>query len=105
MASGVQSVTSPFFHGGAFVHRRLVCGLRLPDAAPTFARMDDLLAARLALGRAIGDVERAVGRVRAAQQVDWVSVFASRYREELYGAVRDLVDFRERLEAMRSELA
>jgi|GEM_PF-1635475 len=76
----------------------------MPDAEASFARMDDVSSARVALERAIDDVELAITRVRAAQEVDWVSVFASRYREELYGSIQDLANFRERLEAMRSQL-
>ena len=67
--------------------------------------MDELSSARVALGTAIDDVQRAISRVRAAQQVDWVSALASRYREELYGAIQDLVVFRDALESLRARLA
>jgi hypothetical protein len=43
--------------------------------------------------------------VRAAQEVDWVSVLASRYREELYATIQQLVHFRDWLERLRAGLA
>jgi len=67
--------------------------------------MDDLVSARAALARAIDDVQAAITRVRSAQQVDWASVLASRYREELYQAIQELMRFRDRLEATRGGLA
>ena len=76
-----------------------------PDAPPSFAAMNDLSSARAALSRAIDDVQRAMARVRAAQEVDWASVLAARYREELYGAIQDLASFRDALESLRSRLA
>jgi len=62
--------------------------------------MDDVSSARVAVVRAIDDVQRAIHRVQRAQEVDWVSVFAARYRQELYGVIQDLVRFRDRLEAI-----
>ena len=105
MASGVQSVTSPFFHGAPVLHRRPRRAVFLPDAFLTFRAMDDLVSARAALARAIDDVQAAITRVRSAQQVDWASVLASRYREELYQAIQELMRFRDRLEATRGGLA
>jgi len=67
--------------------------------------MDDLLSARAALARAIDDVQMAITRVRSAQQVDWASVLATRYRQELYQAIQELVRFRDRLEATRGGIA
>ena len=72
----------------------------MPDAVPSFNPMDDLTSARVAVGRAIDCVQCAIARVRAAQQVDWASVLAERYREELYGVIQDLVRFRDYLEAI-----
>ena len=63
--------------------------------------MDDAAAVRAALERAFDDVQRAVLRIRAAQGVDWVSVFASRYREELYRTLRELAALGERLDDAR----
>ncbi|MCR6712237.1 MAG: hypothetical protein NVV57_05870 [Demequina sp.] len=63
--------------------------------------MDDAAAVRAALERAFDDVQRAVLRIRAAQGVDWVSVFASRYREELYRTIRELAALGERLDDAR----
>ena len=85
---------------GAVPHGSVSPTLRL-----RFAAMDELGSARVALGKAIDDVQRAISRVRAAQQVDWVSVLASRYREELYGAIQDLAAFRDALESLRARLA
>ncbi len=62
--------------------------------------MDDLASARVAVGRAIDDVQCAITRVRSAQRVDWASVLAARYREELYAVIQDLVRFRDHLEAI-----
>ena len=67
--------------------------------------MEDLCAVRAALANAIDDAQSAIAGVRAAQEVDWVSVFAGRYREELHAAIEDLVVFRERLEAIRAGLS
>jgi len=67
--------------------------------------MDDLVSARAALARAIDDVQMAITRVRSAQQVDWASVLAARYRQELYQAIQELMRFRDRLEATRGGLA
>lgn len=61
--------------------------------------MEDLVAVRAALDIAIDEVHAAIGTLRAAQGVDWVSVFASRYREELYIAIQSLASFRDRLES------
>ena len=85
---------------GAVPHASICPTLRL-----RFVAMDELSSARAALTRAIEDVQRAMARVRAAQEVDWVSVMASRYREELYGAIHDLTGFREALEQVRMRLA
>jgi len=65
--------------------------------------VDDNAWARLSIDRAIDDVERAMQRVRRAQEVDWVSIFAGRFREELYAAVQDLARFRDALESVRAE--
>ena len=67
--------------------------------------MDDLVSARAALARAIDDAQMAITRVRSAQQVDWASVLATRYRQELYQAIQELMRFRDRLEATRGGLA
>ena len=67
--------------------------------------MEDLFAVRAALALAIDETSSAINGVRAAQEVDWVSIFAGRYRDELYGAVQDLVAFRDRLEALWAALA
>jgi hypothetical protein len=67
--------------------------------------VDQVIAARAALDRALDDVDRAITRVRAAQEVDWVSVLASRYREELYATIQQLVHFRDWLERLRAGLA
>ena len=103
-ASGVQSVTSPFFHAAPVLHRRPRRGAILPDAPPSFRAMDTLVSARAALTRAIDHAQSAITRVRTAQEVDWVSVLAARYRAELYGAIQDLVRFRDGLEATRAGL-
>ena len=66
--------------------------------------MDDVTSARAALTRAIEHAQSAITRVRTAQEVDWVSVLASRYRAELYVAIQDLVRFRDGLEATRAGL-
>ncbi len=66
--------------------------------------MDNLGSARAALARAIDDVQAAINRVRAAQNVDWASALASRYRHELHVSSQDLVRFRDRLEATRAGL-
>ena len=66
--------------------------------------MDNLVAARVALTRAIDDVQAAITRVRLAQQVDWASVLASRYRAELYEVIQDLARFRDHLESTRARL-
>ncbi len=76
----------------------------LPDAVPSFGRMDTLSSARAALTRAIDNAQSAIGRVRAAQEVDWASVLASRYRAELYQVIQDLVRFRDGLESTRAGL-
>jgi len=65
--------------------------------------MDPLTSARIALMRAIDDVEAAIATVRAAQEVDWVSALAARYRAELYEVIRDLARFRDHLEYVRAE--
>lgn len=70
----------------------------MPDAVPSFPCMDQVASARVAVGRAIDDVQTAIARVRSAQQVDWVSVLASRYREELYAVLQDLARLRGHLE-------
>jgi len=67
-----------------------------------FGRVDDRTWVCIAIDRAIDDVDRAIARVRHAQEVDWVSVFASRFREELYQAIQDLARFREALEEART---
>jgi hypothetical protein len=67
--------------------------------------MDGSIAVWGALTRAIDDVEGAIWRVRGAQQVDWVSVFGSRFREELYGAIQDLSRLASSLESLRAGLA
>jgi hypothetical protein len=66
--------------------------------------MDNLASARAALARAIDDVQAAINRVRAAQNVDWASVLAARYLHELHRSVQDLVRFRDRLESTRAGL-
>ena len=63
--------------------------------------MDEAAAVRAALERAFDDVQRAMLRIRAAQGVDWVSLFASRYREELYRTIRELAALGERFEDAR----
>lgn len=60
--------------------------------------MDDLSSARAALALAVEDVQRAMRRVRTARDVDWVSVLASRYRDELQGVLNDLARFRDLLD-------
>ena len=67
--------------------------------------MDQVTATRVALDRAIDDVQRAISRVRAAQEVDWVSVLANRYREELYATIRHLANFRDWLDDVRAGIA
>ncbi|MGC4175415.1 hypothetical protein [Demequina sp.] len=67
--------------------------------------MDDLAATHAALSRAIDDVQVAIAKVRHAQEVDWRSVFATRYREELYATIQDLTQFRDRLSAARDGVA
>lgn len=64
--------------------------------------MDHLGATRAAVDRAIADVETAIARVRSAQEVDWVSVLAARYREELYGTIQDLIGLRDHLDGLRA---
>ena len=85
---------------GAVPHGSVCPTLRLRSAA-----MDELGSARVAVGRAEEYVQRAIARVRSSQDVAWVSVLASRYREELYGAIQDLVGFRDALESLRARLA
>jgi len=67
--------------------------------------MDQVMAARVALDRAIDDVQRAISRVRAAQEVNWVSVLANRYRQELYATIQQLVHFRDWLYDVRAGIA
>lgn len=66
--------------------------------------MDDLSSARATITLAIDHVESAIARVRVAQEVDWNSVLASRYRSELYTALQDLARFRNSLEDHRMAL-
>ena len=66
--------------------------------------MDNLVSAQVALTRAIDDVQAAITRVRSAQQVDWTSVLASRYRAELYEVIQELGRFRDHLESTRARL-
>ena len=66
--------------------------------------MDSLTSARIALMHAIDDVEAAIGTVRRAQEVEWVSALATRYHAELYGVIQDLARFRDHLEHTRAAL-
>jgi len=67
--------------------------------------MDHSGAVRAAVDRAIADIELAMARVRSAQEVDWVSVLATRYREELFGAIRDLGGLRDHLDGLRASIS
>ena len=61
----------------------------------------DAEAVRIALIRAGESLEIALSRVRAAQAVHWTSVFAERYRAELFEAARGIRALAWELESLR----
>ena len=78
----------------------------MPDAGAGFAATvpgmeGDAEAVRFALIRAGESLEIAQARVRAAQDVRWESVFAERYRSELFEASRSMRALAWELESLR----
>lgn len=65
----------------------------------------DLRACVAGLDEALDHLETAALRVRLAQEVHWVSIFAERYRSELYEAIVAVRALSARVEAARAAAA
>jgi len=63
----------------------------------------DLRACVAGLDEAADHLDTAVRRVQQAQEVEWVSIFADRYRNELYEAILSLRALAARVASVREE--